>query len=239
MCWSVGATTGMMLVGAAGAAVTWRRGDAAAIPLTLGFFAGMEALQLAGYMVIDQCGTRANQTVTVLSMLHIALQPIMLNAFIMALVRARLSPGQRRMVYGLAGLASAVILVQLLPVAEFGACQPGVAVCAPQWCTVSGIWHLAWDVPYNGLFVPIERAMGVTFGFPSYFLAIFVLPLFYGAWRFVLFHIVVGPMMSHVLTSNQNEAPAVWCLFAISILLVALFPPLRRLFEVRRAVEAT
>ena len=228
----------MMLVGAAGAVVTWRRGDAAAIPVTLAFYALMEGLQLAGYMVIDQCGSTANQTITVLSMLHIAVQPLILNAFIMALVRADLTVGQGRMVYGLSALASAIILVQLLPVAELGTCQPGVAVCAPQWCTVTGDWHLGWEVPYNGLFVPLERALHVTFGFPSYFLAIFVLPLFYGAWRFVLFHILVGPVLSNKLTSSANEAPAIWCLFAIAILLVALFPPIRRLFEVRHAAVA-
>ena len=108
----------------AGAVVTWRRGDAAAIPVTLAFYALMEGLQLAGYMVIDQCGSTANQTITVLSMLHIAVQPLILNDFIMALVRADLTVGQRRMVYGLSALASALILVQLLPVAELGTCPP-------------------------------------------------------------------------------------------------------------------
>lgn len=235
MCWGVGASTGMMLVGVAGAVVTWRRGEAPAIPVTLAFYAAMEGLQLAGYLVIDQCGSSANQSVTVLSMLHIAVQPLVLNAFIMAMVRADLSRGQRAVVYGLSALASALIVVQMLPVAELGQCQSGVAVCARRWCTVSGDWHLGWEVPYNGLFVPLERALHVTFGFPSYFLAIFVLPLFYGAWRFVVFLILVGPVLSNKLTSVPNEAPAIWCLFAIAILLVSLSPPVRRFFEVRKS----
>ena len=46
----------------------------------------MQALQVAGYGVLDQCGTRANTSVTVLSYLHIVIQPFFINTFAMALV---------------------------------------------------------------------------------------------------------------------------------------------------------
>ena len=74
----------MAVAGVAAAALTARRGDPVAVPLTFLFFATMEGLQLAGYLVIDQCGTPANRTVTALSMLHIGLQPGVINGLLLA-----------------------------------------------------------------------------------------------------------------------------------------------------------
>ena len=86
MCRSVEASVGVVAIGTVASAVTYRRGDPPEIWLTLGFFRVMEALQVAGYGVLDQCGTRANTSVTVLSYLHIVIQPFFINAFAMELV---------------------------------------------------------------------------------------------------------------------------------------------------------
>jgi len=86
MCWSMGVSLGMVALGGAATAVTIRRGDAPAIPVTLGYFTVMEALQVAGYAVIDDCTSPVNQSVTVLSVLHIVFQPLVINAFAMTLV---------------------------------------------------------------------------------------------------------------------------------------------------------
>jgi hypothetical protein len=59
-------------------------------------------------------------------------------------------------------------------------------------------------------------------------LSVFVLPLIYGAWRFAVFHLIVGPILAYNLTNNPNEYPAIWCLFSIGIVLVALSPMVRR-----------
>ena len=233
MCWGTEVTTGMVLAGTAGAAITWWRGDPPAIPATLLFFALMEGLQFAGYMVIDQCGTPANRTVTLLSVLHIALQPIFINAFTLAIAAPLLAPRAKRIVMGLAALATGLILLQLLPLEMLGTCDPDRPLCGAALCTVSGDWHLAWDVPYNGLFVAFDRTFGTNFGFPSYIFAVFVMPVFYGAWRMALFHALVGPMLAFSLTTNNNEGPAIWCLFSIGILAVALVPGLRRVFLAR------
>ncbi len=234
MCWGTGVTATMVLAGTAGAIVTWRRGDPVAVSFTLGYFALMEALQFAGYLAIDQCGTPANRTITLLSVLHIVFQPIVINAFAMEFVRPGLPARTRRIVFCLSGLASAVMLVQLLPVPQFGTCSPGVALCGAELCTVSGDWHLAWTFPYNGLLVSLEQMIRTSLGFPTYFLGVFLLPLFYGAWRFAVFHGVVGPLLATHLTSNPDEAPAIWCLFSISIIIISLLPPVRRQFEYHR-----
>ena len=48
----------------------------------------MEALQAAGYLVVNQCGLAANQVLTLLSVLHITFQPFFVNAFAMELIPA-------------------------------------------------------------------------------------------------------------------------------------------------------
>jgi hypothetical protein len=49
----------------------------------------------------------------------------------------------------------------------------------------------------------------------------------YGAWRFAVFHAVAGPILASMLTGNPNEMPAIWCLFSIGIILIALSPTVR------------
>lgn len=233
MCFSMSVSVVMVGLGGAATALTIQRGDTPAVPLTLGYFTVMEALQVAGYLVIDQCGAPANQTVTLLSILHIVFQPFVINAFAMALVARPVRLGMQVAVYTLCALSATIMLLQLYPFAWAGNCVSGSTLCAEQLCTVSGNWHLAWDVPYNGLLAWIDWPLIRDWGFPTYILTVFALPLFYGAWRLVLFHMLLGPVLAGQLTDNPNEVPAIWCLFSIGILLIALSPAIRRWFEGR------
>lgn len=235
MCWGMTSTAAMVAAGAAATVVTLRRGDPPAFPLVLAYFTLMEALQLAGYLTLDRCGSPANETVTLLSVLHIVFQPFVVNAFAMALGPRQLAPAVRAVVFGLCGLAAAVMLLQLYPFAWAGPCTPGATLCGERLCTVAGEFHIAWDVPYNGLLAPVDVATGLNWGFYPYMLAVFLMPLFYGAWRFTLFHALAGPILAGQLTANPNEVPAVWCLFSIGILLIALIPAIRRRFALAAA----
>jgi hypothetical protein len=94
-------------------------------------------------------------------------------------------------------------------------------------CTVAGHWHIAWHVPYNGLLVPVEALLGTWFGLPTYVAAFFLLPLAYGAWRFVVFHFLTGPILVSLLTRDPNEMPAIWCLFSVGLMVLSLSPRLR------------
>jgi len=230
MCWGMTATAVMVGAGAAATLVTLKRGDPVAFPLTLGYFTLMEALQFAGYLTLDRCGTPANETVTFLSVLHIVFQPLVINAFAMALLPRPPGRAVQAAVYGLCALAAVGMLLQLHPFAWAGRCVPGAILCGERLCTVSGSWHIAWEVPYNGLLAGVDRLTGLAWGFHGYMLAVFLLPLVYGAWRFVLFHALAGPVLAGQLTSNPNEVPAVWCLFSIAIVLIALSPAVRRRF---------
>lgn len=228
MCWSESASVAMVGVGAAAAAITWRRGEPRAIPVTLAFFALMEALQVAGYQVIDTCENPANRVVTMASYSHIALQPLFINAFGMAIVGTGVTPRMRRAVYALSALASVLLFARLVPFGWAAPCPPGQVLCGPQWCTVSGTWHLGWQVPYFDIWAPLLGAwLNSVFDFPAYLLAVFVLPLAYGAWRWALFHALFGPGLAMLITDNPNEMPAIWCLFSVGLAFVGLSPLVR------------
>lgn len=230
MCFGVEVTAGMVVAGVAAAGLTARRGDPAAVPLTFLYFAAMEGLQLAGYRVIDQCGTTANQAVTALSLLHIALQPLVINAFMLAWLCPAASNRTWRRVMGLALVATVLTLGQMMPWPGFDRCTLGEPLCGDALCTVSGRWHLAWTLPYSDIFAGPDRWLGTNFGFPFYVLAVFVLPVFYGLWRFALVHALLGPVAANLLTANPNEAPAIWCLVSVLILAVVVVPGARAVF---------
>lgn len=223
MCLGAAASVAMVAAGAAGTAITFRRGEPKAIWLTLGFFTLMEALQASGYAVVDRCGTPSNQLVTILSYLHIAAQPLFVNAFAMAIAPKEVGARMRRLVFVLAGTASALLVLRLVPLDMVGRCAPGEVLCGVEWCLRSGEWHIAWEVPLNGL----PSYLGFPIQFPAYLLSVFLLPLFYGAWRFVAFHAVAGPLAALLLTGDPNEMPAIWCLFSIGILAICLSPFIR------------
>lgn len=235
MCWTAGVTTFMAGAGVAAAAVTLWRGDPPAVPFALGYFAAMEALQLGGYATLGACGTPANELVTYLSILHIVFQPFVVNAFAMTLVPAPVAPRVRAAVWALCGGSMLIMLLQLHPFSWAGSCTPGAVLCGAPLCTVPGDWHIAWNIPYNGLLAPFDAWTGLGWGFPTYMVATFVAPLLYGAWRFALFHALAGPILASSLTKNPNEFPAVWCLFSIGILLIALSPWCRRQVSSRLA----
>ncbi len=231
MCWSMGATVAMVAVGGAATAVTLRRGAPAAVPATLAWFTLMEGLQVAGHATVDACGTPSNDITAFLSYLHIAFQPFFINAFAMTLVRGPVRPTIRVAVWVGCGVSAAVMLMQMYPFAWAGTCPVGSVLCGSPLCVASGDWHIAWDIPRNDLLAPLREVHWALGGFPTYVVGAFLLPLAYGAWRFVLFHVLAGPLLAAALTTNPNEAPSIWCLFSIGIVLISLSPWIRARLE--------
>jgi hypothetical protein len=227
MCWSMGASVAMVGAGAVATGISLRRGDMPAIPAAFAYFTVMEGLQVAGYAELDRCGAPANQVVALLSYLHIAFQPLFINAFAMAILQGGVARPVRAGVFIASGLSALVMLLQLYPFAWAGACAPGATLCAERLCVVSGEWHIAWEVPWNGLVPHLSFGPFAT-TFPTYALTVFLLPALYGAWRFALYHLLAGPGLASLLTSNPNEMPAIWCLFSIGLLTIGLLPVLRR-----------
>lgn len=233
MCWNLPVSVGMAALGGGASVISRRRGAPDSIWIALAFFASMEALQAAGYLVINACGTPANRVITFLSFLHIAIQPIFINAISLELIPAEVRRRVRSWVYVVCGSCVVLTLAQLLPLQQFGVCRIPETMCARELCTRSGDWHLAWDIPLNGLGTWIEDMLGANWGLPFYMLASFVMPILYGSWRFTLFHLLLGPVLANALTTQNNEVPAIWCLFSIGIVAMAFFPPMVEWFRVK------
>lgn len=230
MCWSEGASLAMVGIGAAATFVAARRGMPAAVPVTIGYFTLMEGLQVVGYLAIDDCSLTTNKAIALLSYVHIAFQPIFINLFAMAIIPMVVPERTRRTVLALAGLATALILLRLVPLDWAGQCHAGATLCGTGLCVYTGTWHQAWSLPLNDMWGALGGDL-LRFGapFPAYMLAVFVMPVFYGAWRFALYHALCGPILARMLTDNPNEMPAIWCLFSIALALVALVPQFRTL----------
>ena len=235
MCWSGQASAVLATMGIATTVYAAWKKEPAPLWIALGYFSLMELLQAFTYSVIDECLNPTNQIATLLGYLHITFQPFFINAvtlyFIPAAVRKRIYIP----VYMLCFAGSLFTLLQLYPMSWAGACDPHRPLCAERLCSVHGNWHIAWDVPTNGLgnyFVHAGFRL-LADGYPGYVLTAFLLPLLYGSWRAVLFHYLVGPYLSSLLTNNQNEWPAIWCLLSIGILMLIVKSPLRRWLHVR------
>jgi len=104
------------------------------------------------------------------------------------------------------------------------------SLCSERLCSVSGSWHIAWELPLNLIDY-------WNFGFfqitgLSYVLAAFFLPILYGSWRFTLYHILMGPTIAYLLTESMHEQAAVWCLISIALLLIVIKTPVRKIMHV-------
>jgi hypothetical protein len=231
MCWSGEASAVLASAGLGTTAYAAYRREPSAVWMPLGYFALMELLQAFTYSVIDQCGLPANQIATLVGYLHITFQPFFINMvsmhFIPNGVRSRIAPS----VYALCFVSAIIMLLQLYPFAWAGQCDPSTPLCGTRLCSVHGNWHIAWEVPTNGMCNAFADRW--AHGFPSYVIAGMLLPILYGSWRWALFHLLLGPWLAALTTDNIHEWPAVWCLLSIGFLATALKTPIRRFLHVR------
>ena len=238
MCWSAEASATLAVVGLGVASYAAYKKESPALWVTLGYFSLMEALQAYSYTVINQCSLPSNQIATVLGYLHIAFQPFFINALSMYFIPEHVRKNIQYPVYFLCFVSAIIMILQLYPFDWAGLCTPGRPLCAKTLCTVSGSWHLAWDIPVNGIGNDWINSPQGPYpghgGYLSYVIVAFILPFLYGSWRFTTFHFLAGPFMAYLLTNNVNERPAVWCLLSIAFLLIVVKTPLRELMFVRK-----
>jgi hypothetical protein len=232
MCWSGEASLGVATLGVSGALWARSRGAPSGRWGTVLYFSAMELLQAATYIVIDRCGLPANQWLTRLSYAHIAFQPFFINLLALSLVPAEKARQVRRWVFAICAVGTAVMLSKLYVPAPAWACDPSVLpLCGANTCSFRGDWHIAWRLYLNA----------VDGSFLCYFIPAFLVPLFYGSWRWTLYHLLVGPFPAFFLTTNKDEMPAIWCLTSIGFLLALHFKPLEHWMETpkRRPSTAT
>ena len=222
MCWSGEASLCVATLGVSGAFWARSRGSPVGRWGTVLYFSAMELLQAATYVVIDRCGLPANQWLTRLSYAHIAFQPFLINLLAMSLVPSDKARRIRRWVFAICGVGTAVMLSKLYVPSAAWSCDPAVLpLCGANTCSFRGDWHIAWRLYLNAF----------DGSFLCYFIPAFLLPLFYGSWRWTLYHFLVGPLAAFFLTSNKDEMPAIWCLTSIGFLLALHIKPIEHWME--------
>ena len=218
MCWSGEASFTLATAGFIGAAVAAYRGDPVWRWAPLVYFSTMETLQGFTYGWIGQCGVEANYWLTVASYLHICFQPFFANMFNLSFF-TREEQRQAWWIWPASGIASLTMLTMFLLPNWPAHCIPGAQnLCGMMTCSYHGNWHIAWAVDLSNL----------DPHFWTYWLAVFILPLFYRGWKFVLYHILLGPILASTLTNDLNEMPAIWCLLSIGFLLATHLQPINR-----------
>lgn len=229
MCWSGEASTVLAVMGFATAGYVAYKKEAKPLWIALAYFSLMEALQAYTYSVINECGAPQNQIATLLGYMHISLQPLFINLISLYFVPKAVREKIWVWVYGVCLLSTVIMVIQLFPFPWAGHCDPRRPLCADALCSVSGNWHIAWNVPTNGIgnyFTELGWP-ALRNGFPAYVFAGLLMPLLYGSWRLTLFHFILGPAFARLTTNNLNEWPAIWCLLSIGILMVVVKTPLR------------
>ncbi len=202
------------------------------LTIPLFFFCVMELLQFFSYFYIDNCTSSSNQLLTLLSYLHICLQPIFFNMMYMYFIPVRIKNKIRKYVYAACAIFSFIMFMRVYPAlfpwegSVAYKCEQGQALCGENMCSVSGDWHIAWEVPLYNL-----PYIGNT---PSYFTAVFLIPLLYGAWKAVLVGSIFGPIIALVLSKNPNEQPAIWCLFSVALFIIVMYTPLQQKLKTKK-----
>jgi hypothetical protein len=232
MCWSGEASAILAVVGLSTTAYAAYKKEPAALWIALGYFSLMELLQAYTYAVIDDCASPGNQIATLLGYLHITFQPFFINALSLHFIPQEKAAKIAPWAYAFCFFSAIVMLIQLYPFDWAGQCDTLRPLCGEKLCSISGVWHIAWEVP--------TTAIGNLFadtpahGFPTYWLAAFALPIAYGSWKMTSYHILVGPVLANALTNNPNELAAVWCLLSIGILLLVVKTKMRQYMYVNR-----
>jgi hypothetical protein len=228
MCWSGEASAVLATIGFGTASYVAYKGESKQLWVPLTYFACMELLQAATYVYINLCDAPPNQILTLFGYIHIAFQPFFVNMVAMYFIPDKVREKISTFVYTVCAIGAIAMLVKMYPFAWAGTCAIGIeAFCGQQACSVSGDWHIAWQLPLNGLAISFN---GLFYGLHgiTYILVAFVMPALYGSWRFVAFHIVMGPILSIITTRDPNEYAAVWCLFSIALCLSVIKSPIRK-----------
>jgi len=238
MCWSGEASTVLATIGLSSTVYFYFKKESPTLCAALGFFSLMEALQAYTYTVIDDCSNPGNQVATLLGYMHIAFQPFFINAVSMYFIPETVRNKILAPVYFICFVTTICLLIRIYPFDWAPACYEvqnklilfsqfidsfNVPFCGKKICSVSGNWHIAWEIP----------ASANLLLYNMYIVAAFIMPVCYGSWKMTIYHLVTGPFLAFLTTNNANEWPAVWCLYSIGLLLLLIKTPIRQFLHVR------
>ena len=225
MQWSGEASGVLAIIGLGSTVYVALKGEDVRVWSALGYFSLMEALQAYTCLYIDDCTNPRNQIATLLGFLHIVFQPFLINCISLYFIPDAVAKKIQWYVFPAVFLCSVLLLLSIYPFEWGPACSVGVdTICGEKLCSVSGSWHIAWEIPRTQFW----------YGLWPYFVAGFILPILYGSWKFTIYHIITGPAFAYMTTNSLNEFPAVWCLYSIGLLLIVAKTPIRHWLFVDR-----
>ncbi|MCO4760388.1 MAG: hypothetical protein KC502_02715 [Myxococcales bacterium] len=226
MCWSGEASATIAVLGLSSAYFLKKKGNPKEIYLPTAYFVLMEGLQALTYLVVGDCGGTANTLFTRLAIAHIAFQPFFINMLGMEFIDPEVKARIKKPVYIFCGLVTAACLARMLPAYDLlGRCELGTPLCSHvRDCAYRGEWHIAWDVLLNGF----------NEHWAWYLISAFAVPVIYGSWKWSLYHLVVGPGLAALTTTDLNERPAVWCLFSTMIIALLVNTRVRNYIYVKQ-----
>ena len=170
MCWSGEASGVLAVVGLSTAAYVALKGESKELWIPLTYFALMELLQAFTYVYIDLCDNPNNQILTLFGYLHVAFQPFFVNMVAMYFIPESVKLKIRTYVYTICAIGTVAMMVKMYPFAWAGTCVIGTeGFCGPSICSTSGLWHIAWQMPLNGLMShPVEWLFGFNWGLHAF-----------------------------------------------------------------------
>ena len=237
MCWTGPVSTGMATIGFGGAILAKLKEESWMRWGTLAYFSYMEMLQAFTYSVIGICaitgtsGGKWNETLTYLSYIHICTQPIFTNLF--GLSFSQKGEGLKKwlkIVMPISFISVLLMLSKMYFHGVFGHCDVNdTALCGSDACSYHGEWHIAWRLSLNA--IDEWNILGYKVTWLVYSLPVFALPLFYGGWRWSLYHFTFGLFTARMLTSNKDEYASIWCLSSIAMFLTIYIPVIRNWME--------
>lgn len=224
MCFSLEMSMGAAAIGLVNTLYVVFRTKDARLAATCIYFLLMEVLQVAQYMVADECSLPLNQFLTVLGHLHIAFQPVFSNILLLAFLddypKAKSGAKYSIVLSILAGIAMSLrwALSDLhtlpFPLAD----QSAEWMVGPRTCSFTGPTHIAWELPL----------LEVSYFIPSYFLHFFMMfgPMvasfivepqcFTRILPTATLFLLTGPVLAAFISGNRFEEPAIWCFFSVS-----------------------
>jgi hypothetical protein len=209
MCWSFEASLVFAAYGLTATAYGVYKNHPVEVFTIIGYFSIMEILQALTYTVIDQCDSKMNQILTIISYLHVSLQPFVLNQVALQLIPKRISHRISAIVYLLCAMSLSASIVRLYPFDWAHKCSAHHfnVFCGRRLCSEFGSWHLVWNLPLN---------TGDSFQMLEFFIIFiyFLLPILYGSYRAGLFFISTA-IIPLFISNNFKEWGTVWCLSSI------------------------
>ena len=230
MCFGKAWTCTSFTVMVVAAVVAWRVGLSWRIAYGAAFLASKELLQLVLLAHSGDCNNLANRIATVLSWVHVALQPMSVLLFVSAFSRR---PKLYDLPIGLSvvfAIFMATRLKELRPGGIKHACagaraDPALSMCRTRSCSKMGRHHVAYGFQLESADLTSFIQVPTMF---AYFLLSFWVPLLLGDWQLALVHGSAAVASSYAFRHDLGEAAAVWCLnsfwMGLLTLCVALVP---------------